>query len=83
MENISLAPDVKAFLQNQVAAGVYKTLSDAINANISLIIVQTSMAKKRKDIISSEIKKGLDDISNGQVLDGFEFMDNLIAEYEK
>ncbi len=83
MENISLAPDVKAFLQNQVAAGVYKTLSDAINANISLIIVQTSMAKKRKDIISTEIKKGLDDISNGQVLDGFEFMDNLIAEYEK
>lgn len=50
MENISLSPDVRSFLQNQVASGVYKSLSDAINANIGIVIVQTSMAKKEKTL---------------------------------
>ena len=83
MENISLSPDVKSFLQNQVASGVYKSLSDAINANIGIVIVQTSMAKKRKDIINAEIKKGLDNVKEGRVSDGLAFIDELITEYEK
>ncbi len=41
-----------------------------------------SLAPDVKSSFSVKIKKGLDDISNGQVLDGFEFIDNLIAEYE-
>lgn len=83
MENISLSPDVKNFLQNQVASGVYKSISDAINANINILIVQTSMAKKRKDVINAEIKKGLDDTKAGKVSDGLTFIDELIAKYEK
>lgn len=82
MDNISLSPDVKNFLQNQIAAGIYNSLSDAINANIEILIVQTSMAKKRKNVIESEIKKGLDDVKAGRVSDGLAFMDELIKKYE-
>ena len=83
MENISLSPDVKSFLQNQVASGIYKTISDAINANIELIIVQTSMIKKHRDVINVEIQKGIDDISANRISDGLEFIDELIKEYEE
>lgn len=82
MENITLSPDVKNFLQNQVASGVYKTLSEAINANIEILIVQTSMAQKRREIIDAEIKKGFEDINEGRVADGMAFIDELIAKYE-
>ena len=82
MDNISLSPDVKKFLQNQVASGIYKTLSEAINANIEVLIVQTSMAKKRREVIDSEIKKGFEDINEGRVADGMAFIDELIAKYE-
>lgn len=80
--DISLSPDVKNFLQTQVAAGIYKSLSEAINANIGIMIVQTSLAQKRKDMINEEIKKGLDDIKAGRIHDGLAFMDELIAQYE-
>ena len=83
MENISLSPDVKNFLQNQVANGIYKTLSDAINANIGMIIVQTSIARKQKEIMNAEIQKGLDDVKAGRVSDALTFMDELISKYEK
>lgn len=82
MDNISLSPDVKKFLQNQVDSGIYKTLSEAINANIEVLIVQTSMAKKRREVIDSEIKKGFEDINEGRVADGMAFIDELIAKYE-
>ena len=82
MDNVSLSPYVKNFLQNQIAAGIYNSLSDAINANIEILIVQTSMAKKRKNVIESEIKKGLDDVKAGRVSDGLAFMDELIKKYE-
>ncbi len=82
MDNVSLSPDVKNFLQNQIAAGIYNSLSDAINANIEILIVQTSMAKKRKEVIEAEIKKGLDDAKAGRVYDGLAFMDELIKKYE-
>lgn len=82
MDNISLSQDVKNFLQSQISAGIYKSLSEAINANISILILQTSMAKNRKDSINAEIKKGLDDVAAGRINDGLKFMDDLIAKYE-
>lgn len=83
MDNVSLSPDVRSFLQNQVANGIYKSLSDAINANIGIIIVQTSMAKKKKEAIDAEIKKGLQDIKAGKLYDGIDFMNEVIARYEE
>ena len=82
MDNISLSPDVKNFLQNQISAGIYKSLSEVINANISILILQTSMAKNRKASINAEIKKGLNDVAAGRIHDGLNFMDDLIAKYE-
>ena len=47
MDNVSLSPDVRSFLQNQV--------------------------------IDAEIKKGLEDIKAGNLCDGIDFMNEVIA----
>lgn len=82
MDNISLSPDVRNFLQNQIAAGIYNSLSEAINANIGIIIVQESFTKERKAMLNAEIQKGLDDVEAGRVHNGLAFMDEMIAKYE-
>ena len=78
---ISLSPDNMNFLQNQISAGIYRTLSDAINANLSIIIseeraIQKEILQKFKD----DVQKGIDDVEAGRVSDCLEFMDELIEE---
>ena len=79
--DISLSPDNEKFLQSQIAAGIYSTLSDAINANLSIIIsaertIPQDVLKHFKD----DVQKGLDDVAAGKVSDGLAFMNELIAE---
>lgn len=82
--DISLSPDNEKFLQSQIAAGIYNTLSDAINANLSIIIssersIPQDVLKRFKD----DVQKGLDDVEAGRVSDGLAFMDELIEEDRK
>ncbi len=79
--DISLSPDNEKFLQSQIAAGIYSTLSDAINANLSIIIsteraIPQDVLKRFKD----DVQKGLDDVGAGRLSDGLAFMDELIEE---
>ena len=78
---ISLSPDNEKFLQSQIAAGIYNTLSDAVNANLSIIIstervIPQDVLKRFKD----DVQKGLDDVEAGRLSDGLAFMDELIEE---
>lgn len=79
--DISLSPENEKFLQSQVAAGIYNTLSDAINANLSIIIstervIPQDVLRRFKD----DVQKGLDDVEAGRLSDGLAFMDELIEE---
>jgi len=79
--DISLSPDNERFLQSQITAGIYNTLSDAVNANLSIIIstervIPQDVLKRFKD----DVQKGLDDVEAGRLSDGLAFMDELIEE---
>ena len=78
---ISLSPDNEKFLQSQVAAGIYNTLSDAINANLSIIIsTERAIPQDVLRHFKDDVQKGLDDVKAGRVSDGLAFMDELIEE---
>ncbi len=77
---ISLTPAIQEFLENKVAAGIYKTLNDAINATIGVAISNEFVYKERIDALNAEIQKGLDDVKAGRISDAFDFLDELIAE---
>lgn len=78
---ISLSPDNMNFLQNQISAGIYRTLSDAINANLSIIISEErAIPKEILQKFKDDVQKGIDDVEAGRVSDCLEFMDELIEE---
>ena len=79
--DISLSSDNEKFLQNQIAAGIYKTLSDAVNANLSIIIsTDRTIPQDVLQKFKNDVQKGLDDVEAGRVSDCIEFMDSLIKE---
>ncbi|MBO6086987.1 hypothetical protein J6P92_01395 [bacterium] len=79
--DISLSSDNEKFLQSQITAGIYKTLSDAINANLSIIIsTEQTIPQDVLQRFKDDVQKGLDDVNAGRVSDCIEFMDSLIEE---
>lgn len=80
--NISLSPSILQILENKVAAGLYNSLNDAINATLSSVMTDEIIRKERIKMLNAEIQKGLDDVKAGRVSDGMAFIDDLIAEYE-
>jgi antitoxin ParD1/3/4 len=80
--DIFLSPDNEKFLQSQIAAGIYKTINEAINATISIAISQVEIAPEEIAELKKDIAKGMDDVKAGRVHDCIEFMDGLISKYD-
>ena len=79
--DISLSPDNEWFLQSQIAAGIYKTFSGAINANLSIIIsTKHSISQNILQQFKEDVQKGLDDVENGNLSDGLVFINKLIEK---
>ena len=80
--DISLSPDNEKFIQNQIAAGIYNSLNEAINATISIAISQVIDSKSKLDLLNAEIQRGIDDYNEGRYLDGELAFKKLMAKYE-
>ena len=80
--DIYLSPDNEKFLQSQIAAGIYNSMNEAIDATISIAISQVEISPENITNLRKDIAKGLDDIKNGRTHDCIEFMDGLIAKYD-
>ncbi len=81
--DIYLSPDNEKFLKSQIAAGIYKTISEAINASISIIAFnKSSFDEERLAQLNDEIQKGIDDYHSGRFQDGETVFNELMAKYE-
>jgi len=80
--DISLSPDNEKFIQSQIAAGIYNSINEAINATISIAISQIEISPDEIASLRKDIAKGMDDIKAGRTHDCIEFMDGLIAKYD-
>lgn len=78
--DISLSPSNEKFIKNQIAAGIYNSINEAINETISIAISQISVSPDEINNLKKDISIGLKDIENGNVTDGLAFMDELINE---
>ena len=80
--DISLSGDFDGFIKEQMATGLYSSVSDIVQEAMSLFRLRKSVTQERIDAFNSELKKGLDDIESGRYSDGDEFFQKLIAKYE-
>lgn len=78
--DISLSPSNEKFIKNQIAAGIYNSINEAINETISIAISQISVSPDEINNLKKDISIGLKDIENGNVTDGLAFMNELINE---
>lgn len=81
--DISLSPNNEKFLKSQIAAGIYESINEAINATLSIAISQIEISPDEINNLKKDIAKGVEDIENGRVHDCIEFMDGLITKYEQ
>ncbi len=79
---ISLNSDFDKFINEQMATGLYKSVSEIVNDAMSLLRLRKSVNSERINAFNAEIKKGIDDIEAGRIADGDAFFKNLIKQYE-
>ena len=79
--DISLSPDNEKFIQNQIAAGIYTSINEAINAAINIAIAETSVSQNRIDEFNQEVEIGWNAMEDNDVLDGNFVMEELRKKY--
>jgi len=79
---ISLNSDFDKFINEQIAAGLYKSAGDIVSEAMTLLMLRKSVSPERINAFNAEIKKGMDDIEEGRFSDGDDFFKKLIEEYE-
>lgn len=79
--DISLSPDNEKFLQNQIAAGIYKTISEAINALLNKAICDYGVQQVRVLELNKEIEIGMNAYRNGEYKDGDTAMEELSRRF--
>ena len=80
---ISLSSDFDKFINEQMATGVYKSVSEIVSEAMSLLITRKSISQSRIDMLNRDIDNALLDLEQGKYKDGHEVMRSLIAKYEQ
>ena len=67
---IRLTPDLERFLQLIVAAGLYSSASEAVQAGLRLLEGQEPVARQISEELRAKIAAGLEQANRGELLDG-------------
>jgi antitoxin ParD1/3/4 len=68
--NISLTPELEAFLAAQVASGRYQSASEVVREGLRLIEERTRRRVSTLAELRREVKIGMDQARSGELLDG-------------
>ncbi len=64
--NVSLTPELESLVNNKVKTGRYNSASEVVREALRLLEEQDIIKAMRRDELIQEIKKGTDQIKNGQ-----------------
>lgn len=70
--NVSLTPELEAFVHQKVATGRYNSASEVIRESLRLLEEEGWVKERRMEEIKKEVLKGYEQIRNGE---GLEFKD--------
>ena len=79
---ISLNSDFDKFINEQMATGVYKSISDIVNDAMKIYIEIKTSSQCQIDMLNAEIQRGIDDYEMGRYMDGMTAYKKLMAKYE-
>lgn len=77
--NISITPELDAFLQSRVQSGRYQTTSEVVREAIRLFERQESERDEGQRQLRAKLERGAAEVGRGEFLDGDEVFDELRA----
>ena len=81
--NVSLTPELDAFLRNEVASGRYKTPNEVVHDALRLLERQEREREEALAGLKDKLARGAEQAERGELLDGNQVFDEfreLIAE---
>jgi antitoxin ParD1/3/4 len=77
--NISLSPDLDAFLQSRVASGRYQTASEVVREALRLLQRQETDREEAIKQLKAKLNRGAAEAERGELFDG----DEVFAELKE
>jgi antitoxin ParD1/3/4 len=75
--NISITPELDAFLQSRVATGRYQTTSEVVREALRLLERQEKERDEAFRALKTKLRKGAAQADRGELLDGKEVFEEL------
>jgi antitoxin ParD1/3/4 len=80
--NVSLTPELEQFVQERVASGRYQTASEVVREGLRLLELQERDRDAAYKALKAKLKRGAEQAERGEVVDGEEFLEQLIGRLE-
>lgn len=80
--NVSLTPELESLINERVASGRYRSASEVVREALRLLADQDDLQQARLDEIRARVATGLDELDNGEGIDGEDFMNSLLTRLE-
>lgn len=75
--NVSLTPELDAFLQSRVKSGRYQTTSEVVRDALRLLERQEREREQAVEGLRAKLQRGADQAERGELLDGDEVFEEL------
>ncbi len=75
--NVSLSPELERLIEQKVKSGMYNSASEVIRAGLRLMQEQDELRQIRLRELQRDVKKGLDQIERGEVVEADEVFQEL------
>jgi antitoxin ParD1/3/4 len=79
--NVSLTPELEAFVASRVASGRYESASEVVRAALRLLEAEEGEREAARAEVRRKIEVGLEQIRRGEVFDGEAVFDELDKEH--
>ena len=80
--NVSLTPELEQFVQGRLASGRYQTASEVVREGLRLLELQERDRDAAYKALKAKLKRGAEQAERGEVVDGEEFLEQLIQRLE-
>lgn len=79
--NVSLTPELEAFIASKVESGFYHSSSEVIREGLRLLAEKDMIRQQRIAEFNRELQIGWDEMEAGNLLDGETVMRELMQEF--
>jgi antitoxin ParD1/3/4 len=64
--NVSLTPELEAFVQEQVKSGAYVSASEVVREGLRLLVHENALSKLELERLRQQVQQGLDQLDRGE-----------------